>query len=102
MRFNTQQFFQIHSNGWWIRLGRLCVDCGKFGLKLDACFFWCQIYDGGAWFRVAKLGGISFVNGTKYPVNRTKYPQTPYSIRISKGAVRLFGWTIHLLTEVDS
>ena len=95
MRFNTQQFFQIHSNGWWIRLGRLCIDCGKFGLKLDACFFWCQIYDGGAWFRVAKLGGISFVN-------RTKHPQTPYSIRNSKDTVRLFNWTIHLLTEVKS
>ena len=64
-------------------------------MRICTSFFRLEIYDGGAWFRVSKLGGFSFVN-------RTKHPQTPYSIRSSEGTVRLFNWTIHRLTEIKS
>jgi hypothetical protein len=62
-------------------------------MRIYTSFFRIEIYDGGAWFRVSGLGGFSFVD-------RNKHPQTPYSIRNSKGIVRLFNWTIHRLTEV--
>ena len=64
-------------------------------MRINTKFFRLEIYDGGAWVRVSRLGGLSFVD-------RTKHPQTPYSVRNSKDTFKIFNWTIHRLREAKS